>query len=284
YIPSINWALLIMVLVLVLGFGESTRLASAYGISVVGTMLITALMLGFLIFKVWRWNRWLAALTIGLFLLVDGIYFASNITKIPDGGWVPLAVAGILFTVLTTWATGRKLMRNQLAESAMPLPVFINSAASVHRIRNTAVFMSASPDNIPSALLHNLKHNQVMHERVLIVTVLVAEIPYVDQDKRLEVRNAGHGFYRVIVNYGFMDEVDIPNALSGLTNIGEPFNIMTTSFFLGRQKFIVSKDHPGMMVWREHLFAWMMKSSESAMEYFKLPVNRVVELGSQMHL
>ncbi|MBK8375501.1 potassium transporter Kup [Sphingorhabdus sp.] len=284
YIPSINWALLIMVLVLVLGFGESTRLASAYGISVVGTMLITAIMLGFLIFKVWRWNRWLAALTIGLFLLVDGIYFASNITKIPDGGWVPLAVAGILFTVLTTWATGRKLMRNQLAESAMPLPVFINSAASVHRIRNTAVFMSASPDNIPSALLHNLKHNQVMHERVLIVTVLVAEIPYVDQDKRLEVRNAGHGFYRVIVNYGFMDEVDIPNALSGLTNIGEPFNIMTTSFFLGRQKFIVSKDHPGMMVWREHLFAWMMKSSESAMEYFKLPVNRVVELGSQMHL
>ena len=284
YIPSINWALLIMVLVLVLGFGESTRLASAYGISVVGTMLITAIMLGFLIFKVWRWNRWLAVLTVGLFLLVDGIYFASNITKIPDGGWVPLAVAGILFTVLTTWATGRKLMRNQLAESAMPLPVFINSAASVHRIRNTAVFMSASPDNIPSALLHNLKHNQVMHERVLIVTVLVAEIPYVDQDKRLEVHNAGHGFYRVIVNYGFMDEVDIPNALSGLTNIGEPFNIMTTSFFLGRQKFIVSKDHPGMMVWREHLFAWMMKSSESAMEYFKLPVNRVVELGSQMHL
>lgn len=284
YIPSINWALLIMVLVLVLGFGASTRLASAYGISVVGTMLITAIMLGFLIFKVWRWNRWLAVLTVGLFLLVDGIYFASNITKIPDGGWVPLAVAAILFTVLTTWATGRKLMRAQLAESAMPLSVFINSAASVHRIRNTAVFMSASSDNIPSALLHNLKHNQVMHERVLIVTVRVAEIPYVDQAKRLEVLDVGKGFYRVIVNYGFMDEVHIPQELAGLTDIGEPFNIMTTSFFLGRQKFIVSKDHAGMAVWREHLFAWMMKSSESAMEYFKLPVNRVVELGSQMHI
>lgn len=284
YIPSINWALLIMVLVLVLGFGASTRLASAYGISVVGTMLITALMLGFLIFKVWRWNRWLAVLTVGLFLLVDGIYFASNITKIPDGGWVPLAVAAILFTVLTTWATGRKLMRAQLAESAMPLSDFINSAASVHRIRNTAVFMSASSDNIPSALLHNLKHNQVMHERVLIVTVRVAEIPYVDQAERLEVLDVGKGFYRVIVNYGFMDEVDIPQELAGLTDIGERFNIMTTSFFLGRQKFIVSKDHAGMAVWREHLFAWMMKSSESAMEYFKLPVNRVVELGSQMHI
>lgn len=284
YIPSINWALLIMVLVLVLGFGASTRLASAYGISVVGTMLITAIMLGFLIFKVWRWNRWLAVLTVGLFLLVDGIYFASNITKIPDGGWVPLAVAAILFTVLTTWATGRRLMRAQLAESAMPLSVFINSAASVHRIRNTAVFMSASSDNIPSALLHNLKHNQVMHERVLIVTVRVAEIPYVDQAKRLKVLDVGKGFYRVVVNYGFMDDVDIPQALAGLTDIGERFNIMTTSFFLGRQKSIVSKDHAGMAVWREHLFAWMMKSSESAMEYFKLPVNRVVELGSQMHI
>lgn len=284
YIPAINWALLIMVLLLVLGFKESTRLASAYGISVVGTMLITTIMLAFLIFKVWNWNRWLATLTIGLFLLVDGIYFASNITKIPDGGWVPLVVAGTLFTVLTTWATGRRLMREHLAESAMPLPVFINSAASVHRICNTAVFMSASRDNIPSALLHNLKHNQVMHERVLIVTVSVAEIPYVEADKRLEVIDAGQGFYRVIVNYGFMDEVDIPAALAGLTNIGAPFNIMTSSFFLGRQKFIVSKDHPGMVVWREHLFAWMMKSSESAMEYFKLPVNRVVELGSQMQL
>ena len=284
YIPAINWALLIMVLLLVLGFKESTRLASAYGISVVGTMLITTIMLAFLIFKVWKWNRWLATLTIGLFLLVDGIYFASNITKIPDGGWVPLAVAGTLFTVLTTWATGRRLMREHLAESAMPLTVFINSAASVHRIRNTAVFMSASRDNIPSALLHNLKHNQVMHERVLIVTVHVAEIPYVEAEKRLEVINAEQGFYRVIVNYGFMDEVDIPLALAELTNIGEPFNIMTTSFFLGRQKFIVSKDHAGMAVWREHLFAWMMKSSENAMEYFKLPVNRVVELGSQMHI
>ncbi|OYX10362.1 MAG: potassium transporter Kup [Sphingomonadales bacterium 32-68-7] len=285
YIPAINWGLLIMVLVLVLGFGESTRLASAYGISVVGTMLITTIMLGFLVFQVWRWNRWLAGATIGLFLLIDGTYFASNITKIPDGGWFPLVVAAVLFTVLTTWATGRRLMRERLEESAMPLPVFVKSAAaSAHRVRNTAVFLSASPDSIPSALLHNLKHNQVLHERVLILTVLVGEVPYVDEAERLEVQPAGDGFYRVILHYGFMEDVDIPRDLARIDSIGAPFDLMTTSFFLGRQKLIASKDRPGMALWRERLFAWMTQSSESAMEFFKLPTNRVVELGSQLQI
>jgi KUP system potassium uptake protein len=284
YIPAINWGLLAMVLVLVLGFGQSSRLASAYGISVVGTMLITTVMLGFLVFQVWRWNRWLATGTIGLFVLVDGTYFASNITKIPDGGWFPLVVAALLFTVLTTWATGRRLMRERLEETAMPLEVFIKSAASAHRVRNTAVFLSASPDSIPSALLHNLKHNQVLHERVLILTVKVEEVPFVEEDKRLKVDAAGHGFHRVILHYGFMEEVDIPRELARLDTIGEPFDMMTSSFFLGRQKLIASKDKPGMALWRERLFAWMMKSSESAMEFFKLPTNRVVELGSQMQI
>ncbi|MEO6152079.1 MAG: potassium transporter Kup [Croceibacterium sp.] len=285
YLPAINWGLLAMVLVLVLGFRESTRLASAYGISVVGTMLITTIMLGFLVFKVWRWNRFLASGTIGVFLLVDGIYFASNITKIPDGGWFPLVVAGVLFTVLTTWSTGRRLMRERLAESAIPLPIFIKSVAgSVHRVRNTAVFLSASADTIPSAVLHNLKHNQVLHERVLILTVQVEEVPYVDPGKRLEVSDVGAGFYRVILHYGFMEEVDIPEDLSLLKSIGKPFDLMSTSFFLGRQKVIASKEQPGMALWRERLFAWMTKSSESAMEFFKLPTNRVVELGSQLQI
>ena len=285
YIPVINWGLLVMVLVLVLGFGESTRLASAYGISVVGTMLITTVMLGFLVFQVWRWNRILATGTIGLFLLVDGTYFASNITKIPDGGWFPLAVAAVLFTVLTTWATGRKLMRQRLEETAIPLPVFVKSAAaSTHRVRNTAVFLSASPEGIPSALLHNLKHNQVLHERVLIVTVSVGEVPQVEAACRIETHDAGAGFYRIILHYGFMEEVDIPRDLSRVQGIGAPFDIMTSSFFLGRQKLIAAKDRPGMALWRERLFAWMMKSSESAMEFFKLPTNRVVELGSQLQI
>lgn len=285
YIPAINWGLLAMVLVLVLGFGESTRLASAYGISVVGTMLITTLMLGFLVFKVWRWNRWLASGTIGLFLLVDGTYFASNITKIPDGGWFPLAVAAVLFTVLTSWSTGRRLMRAALEEASVPLPVFIKSVAgSAHRVRNTAVFMSASPDGVPPALLHNLKHNQVLHERVLILTVQVEDVPYADPGARLEVHDAGHGFYRVVLHYGFMEDVDVPRELASLDCIGGPFDMMTASFFLGRQKLLASPDKPGMALWRERLFAWMSRSSESAMEFFKIPTNRVVELGSQMQI
>lgn len=284
YIPMINWGLLAMVLVLVLGFGESTRLASAYGISVVGTMLITTVMLGFLIFRVWHWNRWLAGVTIGLFLLVDLTYFASNITKIPDGGWFPLIVAAALFTVLTTWATGRKLMRERLGDTAIPLRTFIKSAKSVHRVRGTSVFLSALPDTIPSALLHNLRHNQVMHERVLILTVSVAEVPFIEVAKRLEVHEASGGFYRVVLHYGFMEEIDIPRDLCSIKLAGAPLNMMNTSFFLGRQKLVASKEHPGMALWRERLFAWMTKSSESAMESFRLPTNRVVELGSQLEI
>src|SRR6476661_6517425 len=198
YIPAVNWGLLFMVVVLVLGFRESGKLASAYGIAVTGTMLITTIMLGFLVFQVWSWNRALATATIGLFVLVDGAYFASNITKIPDGGWFPLLVAAISFTVLTTWAKGRQLMRKRLRSSALPLPVFVKSAAqSVHRVRGTSVFLSTSADIVPAALLHNVKHNQVLHSRVLILNVKVEEVPHVSDEKRIEIENAGHGFYRV---------------------------------------------------------------------------------------
>jgi KUP system potassium uptake protein len=285
YIPFVNWTLLIMIVLLVLGFRESTRLASAYGIAVTGTMLITTVMLGFLVFQVWRWNRLLAFATIGLFLVVDSIFFASNITKVADGGWFPLLVAAVTFTILTTWAKGRQLMRERLQISALPLPVFIKSVTrSVHRVRGTSVFLSASSDVVPAALLHNLKHNQVLHERVLILHVKVEEVPHVPQENRVEAHDAGHGFYRVILHYGFMQEVDIPRDLAGIKTCGEPFNMMSTSFFLGRQKLIASKKAPGMPLWREKLFAWMLKNSESAMEFFKLPTNRVVELGSQLQI
>ena len=285
YIPAINWGLLVMVLLLVLGFRESTRLASAYGISVIGTMLITTLMLAFLVFRVWRWNKLAAGGTIALFLAVDLIYFASNIAKIPDGGWFPLAVAGVLFTLLTTWSKGRRIMRERMAEGDLTLDAFIASVAkSVHRVRNTAVYLSASEEGVPSALLHNLKHNQVLHARVLIVTVKVEEVPQVDPARRSEVQDAGEGFYRVIIRYGFMEDIDIPRDLAALETHCGAFDPMATSYFLGRQKLIPSPDHPGMAHWREGLFAWMSKSSESAMESFKLPTNRVVELGSQLHI
>jgi KUP system potassium uptake protein len=285
YIPAVNWGLLVMVILLVFGFRESGRLASAYGIAVTGTMLITTMMLAVLVFQVWRWNRVLAGVTIGLFLLVDGSFFASNITKIPDGGWFPLLVAAISFTVLTTWAKGRQLLRERLQSSALPLPVFIKSVAkSVHRVKGTSVFLSASAEAVPAALLHNLKHNQVLHDRVLILNVKVEEVPHVQSENRAELHEAGSGFYRVVLHYGFMEEVDIPRDLAAIKTCGEPFNMMSTSFFLGRQKLIPSKKVPGMSLWREKLFAWMLKSSESAMEFFKLPTNRVVELGSQLQI
>ena len=284
YIPAVNWGLLLMVIALVLGFRESGRLASAYGIAVTGTMLITTLMLAVLVFQVWRWNKLLATLTIGTFLLVDGSFFASNITKIPDGGWFPLLVAAVTFTILTTWATGRRLLRERLEEVSLPLPVFIKSAvASAHRIKGTSVFLSASPDSIPSALLHNLKHNQVLHDRVLILTVRIEAVPHVDRAHRSECEDMGKGFFRVILHYGFMDDPDIPRGLGSLEGCGGAFHPMSTSFFLGRQKVIPSK-RPGMAEWREKLFAWMMQSSESAMDFFKLPTNRVIELGTQVEI
>jgi KUP system potassium uptake protein len=284
YIPIVNWGLLVMVVLLVLGFRQSTDLASAYGISVSGTMIITTMMLAVLIFRVWKWRRWAATLAIGLFAIVDGAFFASNITKVADGGWFPLVVAAVIFTVLTTWATGRRLMRQRLEQDSVPLEIFIRTAASVHRVGGTAVFLSTSADAVPSALLHNLKHNQVLHERVLILNVKVEDVPHVPPAKRLEVHGAGNGFHRVVLHYGFMDEVDVPEDLGRIQECGGGFDMMRTSFFLGRQKLIASREQPGMALWREKLFAWMMKNSESPMEFFKLPTNRVVELGSQLQI
>ncbi len=284
YIPAVNWTLLAMVLLLVVTFKASTNLASAYGIAVTGTMLITTVMLAFLVFNVWKWPKLLGGAMIAVFLAVDSVYFASNITKVPDGGWFPLVVAAVSFTVLTTWAKGRQILRERLSEVSLPLPVFIKSAAaSAHRIKGSSVFLSASPDSIPSALLHNLKHNQVLHERVLILTVQVEDVPHVEEPDRIQADDMGKGFYRVVLHYGFMDEVDIPRSLAELKGCGEDFHPMTTSFFLGRQKVIPSKK-PGMALWREKLFAWMAQSSESAMEFFKLPTNRVIELGTQIEI
>ncbi|HQV04827.1 MULTISPECIES: potassium transporter Kup [unclassified Novosphingobium] len=285
YIPVINWGLLIMVLVLVIGFGESTRLASAYGISVVGTMLITTAMLAFLLFKVWRWNRWAAAGTIALFALVDTAFFLSNIAKIADGGWVPLTVAGVIFIILTTWAKGRNLLREQLQADGMPLETFINSTReSVHRVKGTSIFLSAARDGVPPALLHNLKHNQVLHEHVILLTIEVTEEPRVAAKDRLELSHVGHGFHRVVMRYGFTEEIDVPRDLAPATKFGIALDPMRTSYFLSRQKLIAAREVAGMALWREHLFAWMSKASESAMDYFQLPSNRVIELGSQVRI
>ena len=284
YIPFVNWALMTGVIVLVLVFQNSSNLASAYGIAVTGAMLIDTCLMAVLVTVLWKWKLWLAAPFIVLFFLVDGAYFAANATKVPDGGWFPLLIGGIAFTLLTTWNKGRRLMRDRMTEAALPLNVFAKSAhGSATRVSGTAIFLASSNMGVPSALLHNIKHNKVLHERVVVLTVEVQDGPYVEPQDRFTVVDLGQGFYRLTLRYGFMEETDIPAALAHAPMCGGPFEMMKTSFFLSRQTLVPS-EKPGMGIWREKLFAWMMRNAASAMEFFRLPTNRVVELGSQLEI
>lgn len=284
YVPTVNWVLLALVILVVLTFRESTNLLAAYGLAVIGTMFITTCLITVLMIKVWQWPAWRVALLAGLFFIIDGAFLAANIIKVPQGGWFPLVVAVIAFTLLTTWAKGRELMVARLKEGMMPIKVFIRSAAnSAARVPGTAVFMTSSAEGVPPALLHNLKHNRVLHERVLLLTVRIRDVPFVDEDAQLRLENLDQGFHRLIVEYGFMQELDVPAALQRVTGCGSNFKMMDTSFFLSRQTLLASS-RPGMALWRERLFAWMLRNSESAMEFFKLPPNRVVELGSQVEI
>ena len=284
YIPSINWALMIAVIILVLYFRNSSNLASAYGIAVTGAVTIDTFLMAVLLTGVWKWKWWIAAPVVLVFLIVDGAYFAANLTKVPDGGWFPLLIGFITFTLLTTWARGRTLMRNRMSEIALPIEIFAKSAHnSATRVPGTAIFMAANPNGVPSALLHNIKHNKVLHERVVILTVEIADIPYVEPDRRYDYNELGEGFYRLVLNYGFMEETDVPLALSQIDRCGGSFDMMKTSFFLSRQTLLPG-DQPGMPIWREKIFAWMLRNAATAMEFFRLPTNRVVELGSQVRI
>ena len=285
YIPFVNWALMAAVIVLVLTFQNSSNLASAYGIAVTGAVTIDTLLMGLLLVSVWKWKWWYAAPVVLLFLIVDGAYFAANLTKVPDGGWFPLAVGFVAFTLLTTWARGRKLMRARMSEGTLPIEIFAKSAKnSALRVPGTAIFMASSQAGVPSALLHNIKHNKVLHERVVILTVDIQDEPYVDPDKRCEYIDMGDGFYRAVLRYGFMEETDVPEGLKGMgIYCGGQFDMMHTSFFLSRQTLLAS-DKPGMPIWREKVFAWMLRNAATAMDFFRLPTNRVVELGSQVEI
>jgi len=284
YIPVVNWALMVAVLILVLTFQNSSNLASAYGIAVTGAVTIDTLLMAVLFIGVWKWPKWIAIPVVLVFLLVDGAYFAANLTKVPDGGWFPLMVGGIAFTILTTWAKGRKLMRERMTEMGLPLDIFAKSArSSTARVPGTAIFMNSGSSGTPSALLHNIKHNKVLHERIVVLTVHIADVPYVDPAERCEIMELGDGFFRVILHYGFMEETDVPKALASREMCGGPFDMMKTSFFLSRQTLLTA-EKPGMAIWREKLFAWMMRNSATPMEFFQLPTNRVVELGSQVEI
>ena len=284
YIPLINWGLMIAVVILVLTFKTSSNLTAAYGIAVTGAMFIDNVLLTVVLFKLWKWRPWLSLPVLAVFYIVDGAYLAANLTKIPYGGWVPLAIGLVIFTLLTTWSKGRALMLARLRESAMPIPVFVASAAnSAVRVPGTAVFMTSTPDGVPHALLHNLKHNKVLHERVVLLTVKIADVPVVRSTNRVQIDDLGRGFFRLVLNYGFMEEADVPAALAQVDECGQRFKMMETSFFLARQTLLPSA-RPGMPIWREKLFAWMLRNAESAMEFFRLPTNRVVELGSQVEI
>ena len=284
YIPVVNWALMVAVIILVLTFQNSSNLAAAYGIAVTGAVTIDTLLMGVLFVGVWKWKWWYAAPVVALFLIVDGAYFAANLTKVADGGWFPLVVGLFAFTLLTTWARGRKLMRDRMTEVALPIEIFAKSAKnSATRVPGTAIFMASQTAGVPSALLHNIKHNKVLHERVVILTIEIADEPYVDENARCEMHDLGEGFYRAVLHYGFMEETDVPKGLKSMSRCGGEFDMMNTSFFLSRQTLIAS-EKPGMSLWREKVFAWMLRNSATAMEFFRLPTNRVVELGSQVEI
>ena len=284
YIPSVNWALAIMVLLLVLFFQSSSNLAAAYGIAVTGAMFIDTCLISVVLLSLWKWPKWKALPVLAVFFIVDFAYFGSNLLKVPSGGWVPLAIGLVIFMLLTTWARGRALMRERMAESTMPMDIFIKSATgSAQRVPGTAIFMASTSAGVPSALLHNIKHNRVLHERIIILTVEIADVPYVDEAKRATCKTMNEGFYRVILRFGFLEETDVPAALAKVELCGSPFEMMQTSFFLSRQTLIASKA-PGMAIWREKVFAWMLRNAANAMEFFRLPSNRVVELGSQVEI
>jgi KUP system potassium uptake protein len=284
YIPFVNWILMACVIALVIGFQSSSNLAAAYGIAVTGAMAIDTILIGVVMLTLWKWKSWQAWSLLLIFGLVDFAYLGSNLFKVPDGGWVPLVIGLFVFMLLTTWSRGRKLMMAKMRESAMPIDLFIKSACnSVTRVPGTAVFLTSTSDGVPPGLLHNMKHNKVLHERIIFLTVKIDDVPAIEDDKRLEFHELSNGFFRVILHYGFMQETDVPKALKTCKEFGPTFKMMETSFFLNRQTLIASPE-PGMAIWREHVFAWMLRNATSAMEFFKLPTNRVVELGSQVEI
>lgn len=282
YVPFTNWTLYLAVVALVVGFQNSSNLAAAYGIAVTGTMLIDTVLLGFVMVLIWRWRPLLAGLCAGTLLLVDLAFFSANAIKIPQGGWFPIAMALVSFTVLTTWRQGRRLVQQEIAAQGLPLNVFIDMVGEVHRVQGTAVFMTSTKDGVPAALLHNLKHNQVLHERVALVTVETADTPHVSELDRIYLHRIRNGFMRVIVRYGFMEDPDIPSALKHCSRFGESFEMMETTFFVSRETVIPRLSRRLFSDWRARLFAFMSKNATSATDFFRIPNNRVVELGTQL--
>jgi KUP system potassium uptake protein len=289
YIPSINWVLCAAVLVAVVGFGSSSRLAGAYGVAVTATMLVDTLLTFFVIRFGWGYPLWLCVFATGFFAIVDATFFSATLTKIHDGGWFPLVIGGVIFSIMATWRRGRDILIERLRSTSVPLEPFLQSlfVDPPLRVPGTAVFLTATPDATPHALLHNLSHNKVLHERVVFLTVEIRDVPWLPFTERVVCQRLGHGCWRVRVRYGFMNRPDVTRALELCGDFGLEFDLMETSFFLSREKVVPVRGNvngEGMALWRERMFAAMARNAGNITDYFNIPTNRVIELGTRVEI
>jgi KUP system potassium uptake protein len=285
YVPQVNWALMVGTIAIVLGFRSSSALAAAYGIAVTLTMVITALLLHVIATERWKWPLGIALMVTGLFLSIDLAFLGANLLKVAHGGWLPLVIGTVLFTMMTTWKTGRRLVAERLTARALPLEQFVAATVAHEPIRvpGTAVFMTAQPRGTPPALVHNLRHNKVLHQRVIILSVRTTHEPHVTPDERLSVAPLGRDLFNVVLLYGFMDEPNVPEALALAREQGLRIDFADVTYFLGRETVIVT-NNPGMAEWREKLFVLMARNAIRATAFFKLPPDSVVELGVQIEI
>ena len=285
YIPAVNYALMIACLLLVVSFRESGRLAGAYGLAVTATMSLTSGLYLVAAIFVWRWPMWKVLPPVCLFLVFDLSFFGANVLKIFDGGYITLVVAIVITIVFTTWKKGREELKRKLFAGRMPLDDFLLDVArhSLHRVRGTAVFMTLSPEGVPSTLLHHVKHSQVLHEHVVLLTIQSADVPKIEDDQRVNLQSLGQGFYRLTALYGYMETPNIPRIMKLAAKTGMPVDPIKTSFYLGRETLLTTGTSR-MMRWRKNLFALMSRNSTNPTTFFGIPPNRVVELGAQVKL
>jgi KUP system potassium uptake protein len=283
YMPMVNWLQLTVVLLAVIGFGSSTHLAAAYGIANTGTMLVTSVLTFFVIRYRWHYPIVLCIFATGFFLMIDVSLFGANVLKILHGGWFPLLLGIVLFTVMLTWKRGRQLVFESLEKHTIPLEDFLQSlfVAPPVRVPGTAIYLRGETDGVPHAMLHNLSHNKVLHERVVFLTVHIREVPWVPVSERVRIVPFGHECYQLNVYYGFKDEPNIPRALEVAKGQGMEFEMLDTSYFIARQT-VIHGPGAGMAPWREHLFVGMSRNARGAADYYQVPTNRVIELGTQI--